>query len=241
MQRVGRLLFAVVLALLGSAPAPAAAQQCAGVYTMSSCDQVSDLVVDELEAVSVADPCTSYGDSASAILDLVVRDTTSSRYDVGIFVATNGGSALTGGSCLHDFLAQPLTISPVYGDSNGDGISDIRNGPWLDGEPSAMPQDFCGDIAGGTQVIKSLQTASLPLTISCNDTDGDGYVDADVCLSWSNGTMNACRNVGDAHPAGPNTCHCGRVRVLPEPDAALALACGAALLAALGLGRIRGA
>jgi hypothetical protein len=240
MRRIEPLLLPVVLALVGYAPAPAAAQ-CAGNFTMANCDQNSDLVVDELEAVSIIDPCTSYGDSATAILDLVVRNTTSNRQDVGIFVATNGGSALTGGSCYRDFLPPPITTSPVYGDSNGDTIPDIRNGPWVDNEPSANPHDSCGDIGGGTQAIKSLQTAASPLTISCSDTDGDGHVDADVCLSWSNGTINACQDLNDARPSGNQTCWCMRVRVLPEPGAALSVACGAALLAVLARGRTRAA
>ena len=231
MRRFGYVVLFVALGLANGTPAAA---QCVRDFSMANCDKMNDLVVDELEAVTIVDPCTSYGDSASAILDLIIRNTVTNRQDVGIFVATNGGSALTGGSCYHDFLPPPLTTSPVYGDYNGDTIQDIRNGPWVDHESGANPHDDCGDIGAGTQAIKSLQTAAVPLTIACSDTDLDGYVDADVCLSWSNGTLNACQDGFDAHPAGNDTCWCARVRVLPEPGAALALACGAAVIALAG-------
>jgi hypothetical protein len=223
------LLFAVLLA-----PAPAAAQ-CVQNFTMATCDRNPDVVVDALNVVSVVEPCTSYADSAQVILDAVIHNVTSpgaNRQDIGIFVATNGGSALTGGSCLHDYLEPPLVTSPTYGDANGDSVPDIRNGDWLDAEPFAMPQDDCGDIAAGTEAIKSLQTEVTPLQISCVDTNGNGQVDVDVCASWSNGTMNDCSQLNDARPAGNLTCWCQRVDVLPEPGAALALACGGGLLVA---------
>ena len=234
-----RRLVTLLLFTAISAPAPVTAQ-CVQNFSMATCDRNADVVVDALNVVSVVDPCTSYADSAQVILDAVIHNVTSpgaSRQDIGLFVATNGGSALTGGSCLHDFLEPPVTTSPTYGDANGDSVQDIRNGDWFDAEPFAMPHDDCGDIAAGTEAIKSLLTEVTPLPISCVDTNGNGQVDVDVCVSWSNGTMNDCSHLNDARPAGNLTCWCQRVDVLPEPGAELALASGAALLALTG--RIR--
>lgn len=240
MRRIQALLSCAVLGLAVGVPAPALAQ-CTQDFTMATCAS-SDVVIDELNVVSVVDPCTSYADSAQVILDAVIHNVTSppaGRQDIAIFVAKNGGSAQTGGSCLHDYLEPPLTTSPTYGDANGDAVPDIRNGDWLDAEPFTMPHDDCGDLASGTQAIKTLQSEVTPLQISCVDTNGDGQVDVDVCVSWSNGTSNRCQQLSEAHPAGSTTCGCARVDVLPEPGAAVALACGAALIAFAG--RIRAA
>lgn len=241
MRRMARWLVWFGTGLLAPvvlAPAPAAAQ-CVRDFSMATCDG-TDVAIDELAVVSVVEPCTSYLDDAQVILDAVVHNTSgANRQDIGIFVAKDGGSALTGGFCHHDYLGEPLTISPVYGDSNGNGVPDIRNGPWVDHEPDAMPHDFCGDTSTGTEAIKTLQSEAVPLQIACVDTNGDGHVDVDVCVSWSGGLSNTCRNLSDANPPGSGRCSCGRVEVLPEPGTALALVSGAALLALVG--RIRAA
>jgi hypothetical protein len=59
------------------------------------------------------------------------------RYDIGLFVALDGGSARDGDACLHDYLEPPLSTTPTYGDKNGDGVPDIDGGPWLTTLPSA--------------------------------------------------------------------------------------------------------
>ena len=114
-------------------------------------------------------------------------------------------------------------------------IPDIRNGPWANLEPFD-PNDSCGDMAGGTEVIKTLRRPAHRCTIACTDTNQDGTVDVSVCAGL------ARRNGGPAgdlpapspmpSPATSTRCSCARVEMLPEPGAALALACGAALLRA---------
>src|SRR5258705_9140123 len=62
MQRIQALLSCAVLGLAVGVPAPALAQ-CTQEFTMATCAS-SDVVIDELNVVSVVDPCTSYADSA---------------------------------------------------------------------------------------------------------------------------------------------------------------------------------
>lgn len=165
---------------------------------------------------------------------MVLSSTPTNRYDLGIFLSLDGGSALSGALCYHDYLPPPISTSPTYGDSYPNAVPDIRNGPWVDLEPFAQPEDTCGDLQGGTEVIKSLKSVGSPLQISCTDTDQDGTVDVSVCASWDNGSQqHDCRAVSDAIAENNARCGCARVEVLPEPGAALALACGAALVAAL--------
>jgi hypothetical protein len=237
------LLFASALAPI-SAFAQSGAQGSVCVHDYApgiTCDG-TDVLVEDVVASSIVQPCGVTG-TAQVVLDVVLRAGASTRYDIGTIVALDGNSAITGAQCYHDYLSGALSTSPTYGDSYPDGISDIRNGPWLNAEPFD-PVDSCGDIEGSTETIQSLKTAALPLTVSCIDTNADGTVDVSVCASWRVGTTGGqatCNNLFEAVPSSNQRCSCDRVEVLPEPGAALALACGAALLAALRAGRTRSA
>jgi hypothetical protein len=235
MRRIASLLlFATV------APAPAAAQSgeqgavCVHDFAPGiSCDG-TDVLVEDVVLSSVTQLCGVSG-QAQVVLDVVLSAGAASRYDIGTIVALDGNSALSGGQCYHDYLAAPLSNSPTYGDDYPDSIPDIRNGPWYNGEPFDT-NDFCGDISANTQTIQSLRTASLPLTIDCDDTNHDGTVDVSVCASWRVGTTGGqatCNSLSEAVPSTSPRCSCNRVEILPEPGAALALVSGAALLAAL--------
>jgi len=196
----------------------------------------TDVVVEDVVLSSVVQPCGSSG-TAQAVLDVVLSAAAASRYDIGTIVALDGNSALSGTQCYHDYLAPPLSTSPVYGDSYADGVPDIRNGPWANLEPFD-PNDSCGDLQANTETIQSLKTASIPLTIECDDTndDPDGWVDVSVCASWRVGTTGGqatCNALSEAVPSTSQRCSCARVDIVPEPDLMLAFACGVALLAAL--------
>jgi hypothetical protein len=236
MRRLASLfVFAVIVA-----PAAAAAQSgeqgsvCVHDYTPGLICDSPDVAVEALVLSNVVEDC-GVDATAQVVLDVVLSSDVLNRYDPGIFLSLNGGSALSGALCYHDYLAPPISTSPTYGDSYPNGVPDIRNGPWVDLEPFAQPEDTCGDLQGGTEVIKSLKSVSSPLQIPCTDTDQDGTVDVSVCASWENGSQqHSCRVVSDAVAENNSRCGCARVEVLPEPGAALALVCGAALLAALG-------
>jgi hypothetical protein len=205
-----------------------------------SCDG-TDVLVEDVVLTSIVDGCGVDG-TAQVVLD-VVLSAAATRYDLGVNLALDGNSALSGTQCYHDYLDPPLSTAPTYGDDYADAIPDIRNGPWYNAEPFDT-NDFCGDIAADTEVIKSLKTPSVPLTIDCDDTNQDGTVDVSACTTWRVGTTGGqatCNALSEAVPSTSARCSCNRVEVLPEPGAALALACGAVLLAALRAGRTRSA
>lgn len=147
--------------------------------------------------------------------------------------AGSGGSD-GGGHCWHDYLEPPSSTTPVYGDHDGNTVPDLRNGPWPNLEPF-VPGDDCGDIEGGTELIASLATETIPLDIACVDEDEDGTVDVSVCAGWRSGNQGVCNGLSDAAPGSNERCHGTRPDVigLPEPGAAWALALGAALLGLL--------
>jgi hypothetical protein len=182
-----------------------------------SCN-ASGVRVAELKPVSVVESCAS-GDpnTAVAIFDVrIFSGAIGTLYDVGFFLALNGGSALSDGICLHDYLEPPLATSPVYGDSDLNGRPDIVHGPWLNAEPFAMPSDECGDIAAGTDAIKTL----ISFRFACVDSNSNGTVDVSTCASWSAGTTSRCSNLTDAFPATNARCSCETIETgVPMPVA----------------------
>jgi hypothetical protein len=199
-----------------------------------SCDTSTDISVEELAVATIEETCFA-GDPASALVtfDAVIANNASGLFDIALFFALDGGSALSGGSCYHDYLAPPLTTTPSY---------PITNGPWANLEPFD-PNDACGDMDGGSEVTKTLAAPGASLRVACVDTNHDGTVDMSVCTGWrvgSSGPQATCQDLSDALPATGTRCNCARVELLPEPGAAYALASGAALLAALRRGRRAG-
>jgi hypothetical protein len=152
--------------------------------------------------VAILEDCPT-GDPSTAEATLKLRVAAfQSGYDIGLFLSLNGSSALSGTQCLHDYLEPPLDTSPVYGDSDGNGRPDLSGVPWLNAEPF-VPADDCGDIASGTDDLKT-----LTFRFACVDTNGNGIVDISACASWSNGTSSTCPNISGAAPGSGTRCAC---------------------------------
>lgn len=179
----------------------------------------NDVWIASVEPLTLLEDCAS-GDpsTAEAVFEVTVSGGASSRYDVGLFLALNGDSALSGGQCLHDYLEPPLDTAPTYGDVDGNGRPDLHDGPWWNGEPFE-PNDSCGDIAAGTDAIKTL----IAIRFACVDGDEDGTVDLSTCTSWSNGTTSRCQGLSEAYPPTSPRCGCNVVETgVPMPGAAVA-------------------
>ena len=97
------------------------------------------------------------GQTIYAETNAELQSTANERYDVGVWIAADGGDALTG-SCRHFNLILA-----------SDGVSD------LDG-------DVCGDMESETgAAVISLDT----LELSCSPND-DGFVEVGACIGWQN-------------------------------------------------------
>ena len=134
----------------------------------------------------------------------------SERYDIGFFVALDGGDALNG-SCFREFLLPPLcprNDSPTC-------IYDPMNGPFYNAEFDEDINDTCGDLEQGVANYRNL----TPITIIAQDSDGDGIADVGTCVSWDNGksdgTANkpSCTCIEDALPNTKSKCRCEAVRI----------------------------
>jgi hypothetical protein len=129
-----------------------------------------------------------------ADVDFVAEILTSAtaRYDVGLWIALDGGSANTGpdNQCYHGILRPLETIEDF-----------TTSGPFrnLDG-------DYCGDALQNDGLIyQTLQT----LHIKCTDTSGTGLMQTiSTCTSWDNNANTICNGVADALPGTGSKCNC---------------------------------
>lgn len=165
----------------------------------------------------------------------------SERYDIGLYVALDGGDALRG-ECHQAYLPPPLkpdasnpnptcSVSTttacltdgdcplgetcVGGYNPGAMPPGLAGGPFFNAELAEDAGDTCGDLEQGVPAY-----ADLPeLTIKCQDADGDGYADVSSCVSWENGksagTANkpSCTDQLDTRPSTKAKCRCAPVRV----------------------------
>ena len=177
-RAVAALLVAAVLA--GASGAKAAVNNCLDdVYTgMLSC-AAGDTTITSITATNVTDPCTGPGDTATADIDITVSSTSANRYDVGFYIAQDGGNAFTG-SCIQGYLPPPLTTVPA------DVMPNTGSGPYLDADG-----DACGDLTQDQQTHRILTNQVFP----CTDNNNDGQLDVATYVVWSQNANDACTGV----------------------------------------------
>ncbi|PWB68167.1 MAG: hypothetical protein C3F15_16930, partial [Holophagae bacterium] len=200
-----RAAAALLLAALVAFPFAAHAQQtgnyCVQDFVPGATCTANDVRIELLRVVSVNESCTEgvYGQAEVVFEVLVSAAGSPNRYDIGLTLALDGGSALSGDNCFHDYLPPDLSATPTYGDANNDGIPDLSAPPWWDGEGQG---DLCGDIASNTQVIKTL----VAIRIACIDRTGDGIVDVSVGTSWRQNGLADCFGITQVYPGAPSKC-----------------------------------
>jgi hypothetical protein len=182
------------------------------------------------------------GESVTLNLEAWLLATSLERYDIGIFLALDGGTADTG-SCQHYYLP-PLLASGGACSVSGDGCKkdadcptgemcvggydpDSGSGPFYDAEPEDVP-DECGDLEPGVDTHYFL----APVVVPCIDSDSDGFLDIGTAVSWDDQRGNTCESLDGAVPIAADKCrywtmdvtnvivHPGRsqVRKFAEPE-----------------------
>lgn len=204
---------------------------CVADYGGNSCT-ANDVRFEALTPVQVLEGC---GEGEIGVTEVVfdaqlASDGSPDRYDIGLYFALDGGSALTGDSCYHDYLEGPLTSTPNYTldllpiGSAPDGTLDsidhtIASDPFF-GEPTDTVGDTCGDNETNRGLLKRI----APIRIACNDSDGDGAADVHVCTSWKNNPTQSdpaggCTDVTNAIPGTPSKCSCTTINFNFTPTA----------------------
>jgi hypothetical protein len=143
----------------------------------------NDVQLADYTLISGPSSCIEGEDITVILLGQFVA-TSDQRWDVGVFVATDGGNANSlGGSCYNDYL------HPVSTDNIG---LDIINGfgSFYNGEITEDPGDSCGDIEQAQPTF--FQTAQI--TIKCQDSDDDGNADVSSCTVWANSRSDGSEN-----------------------------------------------
>ncbi len=154
------------------------------------------------------------------------------RYDIGLFVAQDGGDALTG-ACFQDYLPPPLAAQGLYDPGTlfvppaaGDPAIYTGGGPFLTVEDVA---DQCGDIEQGVPTFRDVgESASAaepgPIWIDavCQDRANaagelvpDQVADIGACVSWDNlkNDKDACETMAGALPGTVSKCNCSFVQI----------------------------
>lgn len=225
---MGKLL--PVLALLAAvlAPQPALAQD--GTCIDDVTERTNQCRANDVQLSTVMnaeDTTCMPGELVPLNLTVRLLATSQERYDIGIFLALDGGDARTG-LCQHDYLRPPLSPGGLCSGSGDDckkdadcpvgqtciggyipGSADSDGGPFYDAEEAEDPGDLCGDLEQGVDTYYRL----APVEVPCIDSDGDGMLNISTAVSWDNQRTNTCSTLGDAVPNTPAKCRVGSVDV----------------------------
>jgi hypothetical protein len=112
-----------------------------------------------------------------------------SRYDIGMYINTEGGSALTG-TCALALLSQTDfqlgSVAPeVINFSGGDvTIGELETGADADKCP-----DYTNTVNGGATLS---DFPFAPIRLACVDTTGDGLLDFDIAIGWRQNAGTYC-------------------------------------------------
>ena len=133
------------------------------------------------------------------------------RYDIGLWINEDGGSALSDpdGTCYRDYLHP---VSSDNSDCNQD-LGPYYNGPTdgdLCGDVPALGSDPCGSqtgpcIEGGGTCLFTFHRFTVD--ILCIDQNGNGLVDIGWATSWDNNAANECVDEMDTDPGTGSKCY----------------------------------
>lgn len=147
---------------------------------------------------SLSDVCLFVGDTATAYFVLEIEPNATTRYDIGLFIATDGNSALSGDVCYHDVLQPAYTLDQIP----PLGFQTTNVGPYRN-----FDDDFCADVLQNDGVV--YYRTQVQVTIDCVDNDNDGIVDpVSTCTSWDVNAQGTCSNISQAFPGTNPKCSC---------------------------------
>lgn len=138
------------------------------------------------------------------------------RNDVGWYVATDGGDALTGQCVVNGFQDNGAAYDIVNANSQSAGFVKWTKTDGADG-------DKCGDVFivndGSAKVAIPIM---VNVTVPCIDENDDGALDFAVCFTWKTDATNGMCNFSTNIPGTNCGCFCTRIdvpnaEVVPTP------------------------
>lgn len=147
----------------------------------------NDVGVAATSDLRIVKGCNFPGDTALVSFVAEYALTAQDRYDLGVWIAEDGGDAKTGKCSVSSLPTGPTP-------------------PWSNSAKGAQIPDTCGDV---TASLSPMYASIQNIDLKCIDSDGDGFAEANVCLSWNQPGANiACNTPTDTHPGSPAKCRC---------------------------------
>ena len=168
---------------LGTGPGRCLADVCA---KASPCT-AGDTKVTSVRTYEVIEPCTYIGDTGTYRFVATFEANATTRYDPGVWIATDGGNAKNG-ACYADYLSG--TLKPVYSKPFP---------PYWDAEQNG---DRCGDMSSADPV----ELLIGPVTIQCTASNTGGTIN--TCTAYDNNAGNNCPANNNCPDVG-SKCFCG--------------------------------
>lgn len=165
----------------------------------------NDVGLTIVNQAGISAACSSGAISTTVDLRVKLVANQPQRYDLGIFIAQDSGSAISGDNCYHAMVTPTTTFAgqPISLTSGVGPFSDI------DG-------DLCSDIDGaGTEAFYELYSVTIP----CDDSDNNGFIEVSACTSWDNNTNTVCTDVTGAIPGTGAKCNCQVLQIPLVPSA----------------------
>ena len=161
-------------------------------------------------ASSPVDVACTAGDVVTVKMDGSIRfDDTDARYDVGWYVATDGGDALDGTCKSYGLVAGG---DYKVADASGSAVGKVI---WSAAEGGNG--DECGDISYDANVDGA--SLDIPifvdLALKCADENEDGLLDVAICFTWKKecGDNGTCSLEAIIPTTATTGCFCTRVDI----------------------------
>jgi len=127
----------------------------------------------------------------------------SARYDLGWYIGTDGGDALTGQCAINS-----LSDANTYNISGG-SLS------WT--QDAKFRSDVCGDVfspsASNDKIAIHGASLGKQIELVCEDVDSDGYMDFSICFSWRTATTDSVCDPSGIYPESTTACDCATYAV----------------------------
>ena len=157
--------------------------------------EVTNICVSDGQGGCRSDNKCTLGEPVTFTANFRMDLTADTRYDIGFYVATDGGG--TDGALTGQCAATNVT---------SDNSPTFYN---LDASP-----DICGDITGRLGTAYNPQIVRFTLTTECVDPNSDGFLDLPFCTTWRQpGSNQICTSASDVYPGSPSKCNCGLLTV----------------------------
>ena len=134
------------------------------------------------------------------------------RYDVGWYIAKDGGDALNGECYIQPLLEHdPERVTSIVASR---GLSEVVGEITWDNDSKGQ-NDMCGDVhmfTGGGGVVEHANIGK-ELVLPCLDKDDSGNMDFAICFTWREPGGDATCIANELYPGAPSKCFCTRYNI----------------------------